>query len=93
MGAEAIIEGNFEGLDVWLDRAGLNGNTLSDIFLVDNVAQILRAPLDRMQQNLSQTWVWIGDYAIPSDLTATTSIIPTASNALYKRSVALEVAG
>lgn len=91
MGAECIIQGNFEGIDSWLAREGMN--PICDVFLVNNVAQIVRPPLDRLGQVASQSWTWIGDFAVPTDLTATTSIIPTASNALFKRALILEHAG
>ena len=91
IGAEAIIQGNFEGLDKWLDRQGINA--IGEVYLVNNVAQILRPPLDRLQQTASLSWQWIGDFAVPTDLTATTNIIPTASNALFKRAIVIEHAG
>ena len=91
LGAECIIQGNFEGLASWLEREGLN--PIAEVFLVNNVAQILRPPLDRLSQVTSLSWTWIGDFAVPTDLTATTNIIPTASNALYKRSLVIEHAG
>jgi len=90
-GAEALIEGDFEGLENWLARQSVNA--IGDVTLVNNVAHIFRSPLDRLQQWMSLSWTWIGDFAIPTDLTATTSIIPTASNALYKRAVVIETAG
>jgi len=90
-GAETMIQGNFEGLEGWLARQGVNA--IGDVRLVNNVAHIFRSPLDRLQQWMSLSWTWIGDFAIPTDLTATTSIIPTASNALYKRAVVIETAG
>jgi len=90
-GAESMIEGDFEGLENWLARQGVN--PIADVRLVNNVAHIFRPPLDRLQQFMSLSWSWIGDFAIPTDLTATTSIIPTASSALYKRSVIIETAG
>lgn len=90
-GAESMIEGDFEGLENWLARQGVN--PIADVRLVNNVAHIFRPPLDRLQQSMSLSWFWIGDFAIPTDLTATTSIIPTASSALYKRSVIIETAG
>lgn len=90
-GAESILQGNFEGLDIWLNRTGVNA--IGEIMLVNNVAQIARPPLDRLQQNVALTWTWIGDFAVPTDVTATTDIIPTASNALYKRAVVIEHAG
>jgi hypothetical protein len=91
MGAECIIQGNFEGMDSWLAREGMN--PICDVFLVNNVAQIIRPPLDRLGQVASQSWTWIGDFAVPTDLTATTTIIPTASNALFKRALVLEHSG
>lgn len=91
IGAEALIQGNFQGLDEWLSREGINA--IGEVFLVNNVAQILRPPLDRLQQTASLSWMWIGDFAVPTDLTATTTIIPTATNALYKRAVVIETAG
>lgn len=91
LGAESIIQGNFEGLDMWLQREGLN--PICDVFLVNNVAQILRPPLDRLGQVASLSWTWIGDFAVPTDITATTNIIPTASSALFKRALVIEHAG
>jgi hypothetical protein len=90
-GAECMIEGDFEGLETWLARQGVNA--IGDVTLVNNVAHVLRPPLDRLQQFMSFSWTWIGDFAIPTDITATTNIIPTASNALYKRAVIIETAG
>lgn len=91
MGAEALIEGDFEGMDTWINREGVSA--LGDIFMIDGVAQIIRSPLDVLQQWATLAWTWIGGFAVPTDMTATTQIIPTASNALYKRSVILETAG
>ena len=88
IGAEAMIEGDFEGLEYWLGNQEVNA--IADVVLVNGVAHIIRPPLDRMQRQFSLTWDWIGDFAIPSDSTATTSIIPTASNALFKRAVCCE---
>jgi hypothetical protein len=93
LGAECIIQGDFEGLDTWLARQGVDTNAIGEVFLVNGVAQILRPPLDRLQQFCSLSWTWIGDFAVPTDITATTNIIPTASNALYKRAVVIEHAG
>lgn len=92
MGAESIIQGDFEGLERWLAREGVN--PIGDVFLVNGVAQIIRPPLDRFQQTVSMTWQWIGDFAVPTDVTATSDIIPTANSAAaWKRSVAIEHAG
>lgn len=91
LGAECIIQGNFEGMDIWLKRTGVD--PIAEVFLVNNVAQILRPPLDRLQQVASQSWNWVGDFAVPTDITATTSIIPTASNSLFKRALVMEHVG
>lgn len=91
MGAESLLQGNFEGLELWLNREGFE--PIGNIVLVDGVAQILRPPLDRLQRMASLSWTAILDFAVPTDMTANSSIIPTASNALYKRCVAIEHAG
>lgn len=99
IGAEAIIQGNFEGMEMWLSRRGVEGNSVSDVMLVNNVAQVLRVPLDRLQQVMSMSWQWVGGFACPTDLTANSSIIPTignnltGGNPLYKRAVIIETAG
>lgn len=49
------------------------------------VALIIRPPQDRLQQNLSSTWSWVGDFGVPSDVTANGS-----DAARYKRAVMLE---
>jgi hypothetical protein len=91
MGAESLLEGNFEGLRYYNLREGYDPISVS--YLVDNILLILRPPLDRMGRNASLTYTWIGDYAIPTDVTTTPAIIPTASNATYKRVVVFETAG
>lgn len=92
LGGECLIEGDFEGLGQWLNREGIQGNQIGDVFMVDGVAQIMTPPLDALQQWAKLAWCWIGGFAVPTDLTATTSIIPSASNALYKRGVVVETA-
>lgn len=91
-GAECIIQGNFEGMMTWLSQRGFDRSD-SNIAMVDGVVQIVREPLDRLQQFVAMSWTWIGDYAVPTDMTATSTVIPTASNALYKRCVVIEHAG
>lgn len=90
-GAEHLIQGNFEGMDQWVARDGVN--SIAEITLINNIAHIIRPPLDRLQQWVSLAWVWVGGFAVPTDLTTTTTIIPTASNALYRRSLVVEHAG
>ncbi len=91
VGAELMIQGDFEGMEHWLDRE--NVNAINEVFLVDSVAHIVRPPLDRLGQFCSLAWNWIGGFACPTDITANNSIITTASNALYKRAVCVEHSG
>lgn len=85
VGQGALVEGSFEATGY--------SNIVSDDglkVLVDGVCMITREPLDRLQQIIAQSWYWIGGYAVPTDITANTSIIPTASNAYHRRAVVLE---
>lgn len=86
-GSGSLIEGTFAGQSAVLEHA-----VLGSAHIVDGVVQIARAPLDRLGQSISQSWSWIGGYCVPTDITATTAIIPTGSNAYYKRCVILETA-
>jgi hypothetical protein len=38
--------------------------------MIERIRYILRAPMDRLQQVVGQTWSWSGDFAIPSDITS-----------------------
>ena len=88
VGAEALIEGDFEGLAA-TDVAPSD----SLISVVDGIAMVIREPLDRFQQIISQTWYWIGGYTAPTDFVTNNTIVPTANNAVYKRAVAIEHVG
>lgn len=86
-GAEVLVEGTFEGQeDVVIDS--MRGN--SYIEMIDDVIQVVRPPIDRLDQIIAQSWFWIGGYAVPTDATANRSTIPTASNAYQKRAVVIE---
>ncbi len=87
-GDGALLRGDFEGLQTWLNRDGVSA--VGTVMLVDGVAQVLRPPMDRLQTTVSLSWMWVGDYAVPTDLTATPTIIPTASSAAFKRAVVIE---
>jgi hypothetical protein len=63
--------------------AGMNAGSTVQIDMVNGVARILRAPLDRFGQVLSSTWSWIGGYTVGTDLL-------TGDSAAYKRAVVLE---
>jgi hypothetical protein len=87
-GANALIEGDFEGM------AGSDVAPADSIIdTVDGVVQVTREPLDRLQQIIAQSWYWIGGFTAPTDYTVNQAIVPTASNAYYKRAVTIEHVG
>ncbi len=92
IGAEALIEGTFQGLDNYVRNLKLQPTTVM-AEMVDDTVQLLRQPIDRLGRWYSWAWDWIGGYAVPTDLTANSAIIPTASNAYFKRAVIAEHAG
>lgn len=82
----ALIEGDFAGMATMLE------NESQIVSVVDEVAMVTRPPLDRLGQIIAQSWYWIGDFCPPSDQTTNSNIVPTASNAYYKRAVCIETA-
>lgn len=87
-GQGALVEGDFASTG-YSDLPGVSDSLL---VMVDGVAMVTREPLDRLQQIIAQSWYWIGGFAVPTDITANTQIIPTASNSYYKRGVVIESA-
>lgn len=86
----SLVEGDFQGMkQKAAEMAGMN----SEINMVDNVCQVTRGPLDRLAQIVAQSWYWIGGFVAPTDATATSTIIPTAGNQYWKRSIVIEHAG
>jgi hypothetical protein len=88
VGAEALVEGDFAGMGQ-TDTPDDNGI----IDIVDDIVQVTREPLDRLQQIIAQSWYWIGGFTAPTDQTVNTNIVPTASASYYKRGVVIEHAG
>ncbi len=84
-GQGALIEGDYASTG-YSDIGGEN----ADIRMVDDICMVTRAPLDRLQQIVAQSWYWIGGFAVPTDMTADARVIPTATNSYYKRGVVLE---
>ena len=85
-GQGALIEGDFENIG-HLDVPDAERSLLE---MVDGVCMVTREPLDRLKQVIAQSWYWIGGFSLPTDLTASTAIIPTATNAYLKRAVVIE---
>jgi hypothetical protein len=86
-GAGALLEGDFEGMG--------ETDTPTDAIIheVDGIFHVTRPPLDRLSQIIAQSWYWIGDFCCPTDFTVNSTIVPSASNAYYKRAVAIEHIG
>ncbi len=87
-GQGALIEGDFAGM-----AADDVAPKDSIVHMVDGIAMVTREPLDRLQQIIAQSWYWIGGFCAPSDTTTTTSTVPTATSAAYKRAVMIEHIG
>jgi hypothetical protein len=87
-GQGAIVEGVFEGTGK--DESG----TLDagQVTVVDGICHITREPLDRLKQIVAQSWYSIVGYAVPTDTTVNTSIIPTSTASAFKRAAILESA-
>jgi hypothetical protein len=101
-GEGALIEGIFDkGLDAIRNMAGSVGeiepyqqvvNVLGENFNYEGFYQYMRKPIDQLGQIITQTSNYIGGFTVPTDVTTTPAIIPTASNAYYKRAVIIETA-
>ncbi len=87
-GKGALIEGDFAGMAA-SDVAPRD----SIVSVVDGIAMVTREPIDRLQQIIAQSWYWIGGFCAPSDTTTNPTVIPTATNAAYKRAVMIEHIG
>lgn len=87
-GQGAIVEGDFE--NTGKDESG----TLDagQVTVANGICHITREPLDRLKQIVAQSWYAIVGYAVPTDTTVNTSIIPTATNSAFKRAAIIESA-
>ena len=88
VGQGALIEGDFEGM-----AANDVAPADSIVSVVDGIAMVTREPIDRLQQIIAQSWYWIGGFCAPSDTMTNASVVPTATNASYKRAVMIEHMG
>lgn len=84
----ALIEGDFAGMtEKAAELASVNN---SEIQHIDGVCQVIRGPIDRLQQIIAQSWFWIGGFVAPTDATANSNIIPTAGSQYLKRAIVIE---
>lgn len=85
-GPDCLVEGTFEGqLGIPLQNSNIVHKEE-----VDGAVMVVRGTIDRLGQIISQSWYSVIGYVAPTDATANSSIIPTASNAYLKRAVVIE---
>lgn len=85
-GQGAIVEGQFTGKayeDAMKSDEGM-------VEIVEGIAHVTREPLDSLKQVVTQTWAYIGGFAVPSDVLTNPNTIPTASNSSFKRAIIME---
>ncbi|MFF9279517.1 hypothetical protein [Streptomyces griseosporeus] len=85
-GQEALVSAPFDGMGNMLAETDVSDVPSIQMIGPANgvqVAYIVRPPQDRLQQIVSQSWSWVGDFGVPSDATS-------GDAALFKRAVVLE---
>lgn len=91
VGKDALIRGDYEGLENFVRKKA--SSKVHEMMLLAGVIFSIRDALDRAGQNMAFTWDTIIDFQCPTDGGTTNAIVPTASNALYKRIAVCEHAG
>lgn len=88
-GQGALVEGTFtnEAYNDTLDEGGAEEGM---IIVQDGIAHVTREPLDALKQVVTQTWNYIGGFAVPSDVLTTPATVPTANSSAFKRAIMLE---
>jgi hypothetical protein len=86
-GQGALVEGVFTGT-AYADTEGVDDDDM--ITVVEDIAHVTREPLDALKQVVTQSWAYIGGFAVPSDITTNPQTIPTANNSAFKRAILLE---
>lgn len=86
-----LVQGNFAGNSDWLGEMG--GPKVAMIDTVNDIAMITLAPIDYMQQQVVQSWLWGGDMNCPTNATTTPTTVPSAGFSAYKSAIGFEHAG
>lgn len=87
-GQGALIEGGFtETAYEGREEVGLDSEMIR---IIDGIAFVIREPLDALKQVVTTSWSYIGDFCPPTDVVTNPSLLPTASNAAYKRAAVIE---
>ncbi len=84
-GQGALIEGDFQG-----QSPSDPGPAPAHQQIIDGVCLVVREPLDRFREIVTQSWKWRGGFCVPTDVTADPTILPTASPSYWKRAVVIE---
>jgi hypothetical protein len=91
MGGGTLNQGNYGPANMYINQDGIN--PIGGFMMVNGVNQIVRPPIDRQLRIVSLTWTWTGAYTCQTDMLTTPLIIPTSSNAFYKRACVIQTAG
>jgi len=86
LGGSALMAAPFDGTGSLLSGTGVED--VPEVRMVNvapgvDITLLVRPPQDRLQQVLSSTWSWVGDYGVPTDA-------GTGDAALFKRGVVVE---
>jgi hypothetical protein len=85
-GQGALVEGQFTA------KAYQEALNMDDgmIVMSEGIAHVTREPLDALKQVVTQSWSYIGGFAVPSDVLTNPNTIPTSNNSSFKRAIILE---
>lgn len=87
VGQGALVEG------VYTNNGYKNQASLRDsgsVIVVDDVAHIVREPLDALKEWVTQSWSYIGGFVVPTDIGTNSDVLPSASARSYKRGIIME---
>lgn len=90
VGQGALVEGTFTNTayaEVSSEAPGVDAEMIQ---VVDDIAHVTREPIDALKQVVTQSWSYIGGFAVPSDVMTNPNTIPTANNSSFKRAIVLE---
>ena len=84
-GQGALVEGNFPiGQDEGI------ADPVGDATMNDGVRYVVRPPIDRLGEVVTQSWNWDGGFCTPTDITTNATTIPTATSAALKRACIIQ---
>jgi hypothetical protein len=87
MGDECVMESDFAGMDEWLQEADVGAGYITS---AKGIYMVMRPPIDRQLQFVSQSWLYVGGFVVPTDFLSNSLTIPTATDGYYKRAVTME---